>query len=130
LSIHSIFTVRREVFYWAAILNTFALGTAAGDMTATTWHLGYFSSGVLFAALIAIPALAYWRFRLNAILAFWAAYVVTRPLGASFADWLAVPPKRRGLNLGDGPVSFALAILIIGFVGYLAKTRKDIPGAT
>ena len=130
LSIHSIFTVRREIFYWAAILNTFALGTAAGDMTATTWHLGYFSSGVLFAALIAIPALAYWRFRLNAILAFWAAYVVTRPLGASFADWLAVPPKRRGLNLGDGPVSFALAILIIGFVGYLAKTRKDIPGAT
>jgi uncharacterized membrane-anchored protein len=128
LSIHSISTVRRELFYWATILTTFALGTAAGDMTATTWHLGYFSSGVLFAVLIAIPALAYWRFRLNAILAFWSAYIVTRPLGASFADWLAVPARRRGLNLGDGPVSFVLAALIVGVVAYLATSGKDTRG--
>lgn len=126
LSIHSIYTVRREMFYWAAVLTTFALGTAAGDMTAITLHLGFFSSGVLFAFLIALPALAYWRLRLNAILAFWLAYIVTRPLGASFADWLAVSHKRSGLNLGDGPVSAVLALVIVGFVGYLAVTRRDV----
>jgi uncharacterized membrane-anchored protein len=126
LSIHSIYTVRRELFYWATILTTFALGTAAGDMTAVTMHLGYFSSGVMFAAVIAVPAIAYWRFRLNAVLAFWLAYIVTRPLGASFADWGAVSHARGGLALGDGPVSFALLILIVAFVGYLTVTRSDV----
>jgi uncharacterized membrane-anchored protein len=126
LSIHSITTVRRELFYWAAVLTTFALGTAAGDLTAVTLHLGYFSSGLLFAALIAIPALAYWRFRVHPILAFWSAYIVTRPLGASFSDWLAVPQRRHGLNLGDGPVSFVLGIAIVCFVGYLAVSKVDI----
>lgn len=127
LSIHSIHTPRREVFYWAAVLATFALGTAAGDLTAVTFGLGYFASGLLFAAVIAVPAIGYWRFGMNSILAFWFAYVVTRPLGASFADWLAVSPERGGLDLGTGPVSLVLAAMIAGFVAYLTITRKDIP---
>ncbi|MHB8233019.1 MAG: COG4705 family protein [Solirubrobacteraceae bacterium] len=127
LSIHSIRTRRRELFYWAAVLATFALGTAAGDLTAVTLGLGYFASGLLFAAIIAIPALGYWRFGMNSILAFWFAYVVTRPLGASFADWLAVSARRGGLALGTGEVSLALIALIAGFVAYLAATRLDIP---
>jgi uncharacterized membrane-anchored protein len=128
LSIHSIYTPRREIFYWAAVLATFALGTAAGDLTAVTFGLGFFASGLLFAAVIAIPALGYFRFGMNSILAFWFAYVVTRPLGASFADWMAVSPERGGLALGTGPVSLALAALIAGFVAYLSVTRKDVPG--
>jgi len=126
LSIHSILTRRRELFYWAAVLATFALGTAAGDMTARTLGLGYLGSGVMFAALIAVPAMAYWRFGMNAILAFWFAYIVTRPLGASIADWLAVPHSRGGLGFGYGPVSLVLAALIVGFVAYLASSRIDV----
>ena len=126
LSIHSIYTRHREFFYWATILTTFALGTAAGDMTATTMHLGYFFSGVLFALLIAIPALAYWLFGMNEIFAFWFAYIVTRPLGASFADWMGVSHNRGGLGLGTGSVSLGLTIIILGLVGYLAITRKDV----
>jgi uncharacterized membrane-anchored protein len=120
LSVHSIYTRRRELFYWAAVIATFALGTAAGDMTAVSFHLGFFRSGILFAIVIAIPALAYRWFGLNEIVAFWFAYIITRPLGASFADWLAVPQSLGGLNLGKGPVSIALWILIIAFVAYLA----------
>jgi uncharacterized membrane-anchored protein len=95
-------------------------------MTASTLHLGYFYSGVLFAVLIAIPALAYWRLGLNTVVAFWSAYILTRPLGASFADWMAVPQSRGGLGLGYGPVSIGLAALIVSLVGYLTLTRKDI----
>jgi uncharacterized membrane-anchored protein len=127
LSIHSINTPRREMFYWATILATFALGTAAGDMTAATLGLGYFSSGVLFAVLFAVPALAYRLFGLNEIVAFWFAYIMTRPLGASFADWFG-KPSLGGLGLGDPKVALVLTILIIGFVGYLTVTRKDIKG--
>jgi uncharacterized membrane-anchored protein len=126
LSIHSIVTWRRELFYWATVMTTFALGTAAGDMTAVTMHLGYFASGVMFAVLIAIPALAYSRFALNGILAFWCAYVLTRPLGASFADWMGVSHGRGGLALGTGPVSLALGVVILALVGYLSVTRKDL----
>jgi uncharacterized membrane-anchored protein len=126
LSIHSIVTWRREVFYWATVMTTFALGTAAGDMTAVSLRLGYFSSGVMFAVLIAIPALAYSRFALNGIPAFWCAYILTRPLGASFADWMGVTRARGGLALGTGPVSLALAVIIIALVGYLSMTRKDL----
>jgi uncharacterized membrane-anchored protein len=126
LSIHSIVTWRRELFYWATVMTTFALGTAAGDMTAVTMHLGYFSSGVMFAVLIAIPALAYSRFALNGIFAFWCAYVLTRPLGASFADWMGVSHARGGLALGTGPVSLALGVVILALVGYLSVTRKDL----
>ncbi len=127
LSIHSIRTPRREIFYWAAVLATFALGTAAGDLTAVTFGLGYFASGLLFAAVIAVPAIGYWRFGMNSILAFWFAYVVTRPLGASFADWLAVSHERGGLALGTGAVSLALAAMIAAFVAYLSVTGKDTP---
>jgi len=126
LSIHSIYTWRREMFYWATVIATFALGTATGDMTATTMHFGYFLSGVLFAGLIAVPALAYRFFGLNGIVAFWFAYIVTRPIGASFADWMSKPHRVGGLGLGDGTVSLALAILIVGFVGYLQVSHKDV----
>ena len=126
LSIHSISTRRRELFYWVTVIATFALGTAAGDMTATTLGLGYLSSGVLFAVLIALPALGYWLFGLNEIVAFWLAYIVTRPLGASFADWLGKSQSLGGAGLGTGQVSLGLTILIIGFVSYLTVTRKDI----
>jgi uncharacterized membrane-anchored protein len=125
LSIHSIYTPRREKFYWATVLATFALGTATGDFTATSLHLGYLSSGVLFASLIVLPAVGYWRFGVNSILAFWFAYVVTRPLGASFADWMDNPHNLGGLALGTGPVALGLTVAVAGFVAYLAVTRLD-----
>jgi uncharacterized membrane-anchored protein len=128
LSIHSVYTPRREAFYWATVLATFALGTAAGDMTATTLNLGYFPSGVMFAGLIALPAIAHWRFGLNPILAFWLAYILTRPLGASFADWGAVAQSRGGLGLGTGAVSLSLLAVIVCLVGYLAVSRRDVRG--
>ncbi|MGA7987150.1 MAG: hypothetical protein WCB51_01990 [Candidatus Dormiibacterota bacterium] len=120
LSIHTINNPRREGFYWLTVMTTFALGTAAGDMTATTLHLGYFVSGVLFTILIAVPAVAHRWFGLNAIVAFWFAYIVTRPLGASFADWLGVSHARGGLNWGTGGVSIGTAIIIVAVVAYLA----------
>src|SRR5258708_15930889 len=95
---HRIVTGRREVVYWATGLGTFALGTAAGDMTARTLRLGFFSAGILFAVVFAIPAIAHWRLGMNPILAFWLAYVVTRPLGASFADWMAIPHGIGGVG--------------------------------
>lgn len=125
LSIHSIYTRRREAFYWATVLATFALGTAAGDWTATNLKIGYLASGIMFAVIIGVPAIAHWRFGLNSIFAFWFAYVVTRPLGASFADWFGAPPKRGGLDLGTGPVTLVSAIIIVCFVGYLMMSRKD-----
>jgi uncharacterized membrane-anchored protein len=125
LSVHSIYTRRRELFYWAAVLATFALGTAAGDMTAVTFRFGFFASGILFAVVFAIPGVAYWLLGLNEIAAFWFAYIITRPLGASFADWLAVPVSQGGLNLGKGTVSIASWILIIAFVAYLAISHRD-----
>jgi uncharacterized membrane-anchored protein len=129
LSIHSINTRRRELFYWATVMATFALGTAAGDLTAMSLGWGFFPSAVLFAVLMAIPALGYWLLGLNEILAFWFAYILTRPLGASLADWMGKPQDMSGIGLGGAPVSFVLAILIIGFVGYLTVTRKDIKKA-
>jgi uncharacterized membrane-anchored protein len=120
LSIHSIVTRRREVFYWATVLATFAVGTAAGDMSAVTLHLGYFASGIVFAALIAIPAVAWKLGAVNEVVGFWFAYVVTRPLGASFADWAGVPAARGGLGLGTGEVTLALTILIVALVAYLS----------
>jgi uncharacterized membrane-anchored protein len=125
LSIHSINTACREMFYWAAVLATFALGTAAGDMTANTLGLGYFTSALLFGGLIVIPAIAYWL-GLNSILAFWTAYVLTRPLGASLADWMGKLRNVGGLGWGDGHVAVGLTIFIVIFVGYLAVTRLDV----
>ena len=126
LSIHSINTRRREVFYWAAVLATFAMGTATGDMTATTLHLGYLASGILFIVLFVLPGLGYFLFGLNDIFAFWFAYVMTRPLGASFADWFGKPKSITGLGYGDGTVAGILTILIVAFVGYLSVSRKDV----
>jgi uncharacterized membrane-anchored protein len=124
LSIHSIYTRFREMLYWAAVLGTFALGTAAGDMLASTMKLGYFSAGVVFAVLLAIPAVGYWLFKLNEVFAFWFAYIMTRPVGASFSDWISA--KHGGLGLGEGPVSLTLTVMIVVLVGYLTVTRKDI----
>lgn len=126
LSIHSINTRRREGFYWATILATFALGTAAGDLTATPLKLGFFPSALLYIGIIAIPAIGWWRFDLNPIFAFWFAYIVTRPIGASFADWLSKPRSITGLNLGDGTVSGLALIVFIALVAYVTVTRCDV----
>jgi uncharacterized membrane-anchored protein len=126
LSIHSVDTARREAFYWATVVATFAMGTAVGDLTATTFHLGYFWSGVMFAGIILIPAIGYWGFKLNSIFTFWFAYVITRPLGASFADWLGKPRSVHGLGYGNGNVALVLTALIFCLVAFLAITRADV----
>ena len=129
LSIHSIDTRRREVFYWAAVLATFAMGTATGDLTAYTVNLGFLSSGILFAVLFALPALAYRFAGVNAVLTFWIAYVLTRPLGASFADWMGKSRHAGGLGWGDGPVAFGLVAMIVALVAVVVRTRDDREGS-
>ena len=126
LSIHSISTQRREAFYWATVFATFALGTALGDFTATALGLGYLASGILFGVVILIPALAWWRFNLNSIAAFWFAYVVTRPLGASFADYISKPQNLSGINFGDGRTAVVFSVAVFVLVLYLAVFRPDI----
>ena len=126
LSIHSINTSRRELFYWAAVLATFAMGTAAGDMSAYTLHLGWLTSGVLFTFIFAIPMLARRLFGLNEAFTFWFAYIFTRPLGASYADWLGVPQSLGGLNYGRGTVAITLTIVIIAWVAYLSVSKVDV----
>lgn len=128
LSIHSITTRRREGYYWAAVLATFALGTAAGDLTAISLNLGFFPSALLFAAIISIPAIGWWRFALNPIAAFWFAYIVTRPLGASFADGFSKPHAMSGLGLGDGTVSALALLVFLGLLTYVTVTRCDVQG--
>jgi uncharacterized membrane-anchored protein len=127
LSMHSITTRRRELFYWAAVVSTFALGTAVGDLAATTLGLGYLTAAVVFAALIIVPAIGYRAFRLNAVAAFWTAYVLTRPVGASVADWLGKPTHNGGVGVGAGLVSLVLGLLIVASVVYLAASRADTP---
>jgi uncharacterized membrane-anchored protein len=126
LSIHSITTQRRESFYWATVFATFALGTALGDFTATALGLGYLASGILFGVVILIPAVAWWRFNLNAVVAFWCAYVVTRPLGASFADYISKPPALSGIGFGDGPTALVFTVAVAALVLYLAVVQPDI----
>ncbi len=126
LSIHSIDRPRRELFYWAAVVATFAMGTALGDFTAYTLHLGYFPSALIFAALIAVPAAGYRWAHWNAVLSFWFAYVLTRPLGASIADGLAKPPSAKGLGLGSGWVALAFGLVIVALVGYLSINEADV----
>jgi uncharacterized membrane-anchored protein len=126
LSIHSITTRRRELFYWAAVMATFALGTAAGDLTAWSLHLGFLGSIALFAVAIAVPGIGWWRFGLNPILAFWAAYVATRPLGASIADWFGKSRALTGLGVGDGLVSAIGLVVFAALVAYVAAARRDI----
>lgn len=125
LSIHSITTTRRETFYWLAILFTFALGTAAGDLAAESLNLGYLISALIFAGLIAIITVAHLRFKLNAVLAFWIAYILTRPLGASLGDWLSQPKDNGGLGLGTVITSFLFLLTILATVIYLTITKKD-----
>ncbi|MFZ2050971.1 MAG: hypothetical protein WB698_06210 [Solirubrobacteraceae bacterium] len=126
LSIHSITTQRREAYYWATVFATFALGTALGDFTATSLNLGYLDSGILFAIVIMIPALARWQMGLNGIAAFWMSYVITRPLGASFADYISKPKSLSGINFGDGPTAIVFAVAVFVLVSYLAFARPDI----
>lgn len=125
LSIHSINTRKREIFYWATVMATFALGTAAGDMTAATLNLGYGTSFWLFALLFILPAIGFFLFNLNSVVAFWFAYVMTRPLGASFADWFG-KPYLGGLGLGDFKIASILTLLIIIAVTFLSITKKDV----
>ena len=131
LSIHSITTTRRELFYWLAILFTFALGTAAGDLLAESFGLGYALSAVLFAGAIALVWLAHTRFGLGAVLSFWIAYVLTRPLGASIGDLLSQPRADGGLGLGTTLTSALFLAAIAAIVVYLSVTRRDVePAAT
>jgi uncharacterized membrane-anchored protein len=130
LSIHSVDTARRELFYWAAVVATFAMGTAVGDLTANTIGLGYFASGLLFAVVIAIPAVGYRSLGWNSIFCFWFAYVVTRPFGASVADWVGKSKSAGGLGFGDGTVALVLGASIFSLVAYLAVTRRDVQGVS
>jgi uncharacterized membrane-anchored protein len=126
LSIHSIFTARREAFYWLAILFTFALGTAAGDLVAEKFTLGYAVSVGIFAGVIALVAVAHFRFGLNAVLSFWLAYIMTRPLGASIGDFMSQnDPQAGGMNLGTTSTSYIFLGLILVLVAYLQVTKRD-----
>lgn len=126
LSIHSITTPRREFFYWSTVVSTFALGTATGDVMAQTYHLGYFTSGVMFTALIVLPAVGY-RLGLNPVAAFWTAYILTRPIGASFSDYLGFPHSVGGVGIGHGPVAVTTSLIFIVLITYLAVTGRDMP---
>jgi uncharacterized membrane-anchored protein len=124
LSIHDVTTPRRELYYWAAVVATFALGTAAGDLVATTFGLGYLAAGLLFAALLVVPIVGRLRFGMSSVAAFWFAYVLTRPIGASFADWFGVPASRGGLDLGSGRVAAVLIVAIAAMVWFMSR-RAD-----
>jgi uncharacterized membrane-anchored protein len=126
LSIHTIYTTRREAFYWLAILFTFALGTAAGDLAAERFGLGYGVAILVFGAMIAAVAVAHFALRLNAVLAFWLAYILTRPLGASIGDWMSQSSKKYGgLGLGTTGTSYIFLGCILVLVTYLSITRRD-----
>ncbi len=127
LSIHTIFTTRREAFYWLAILFTFALGTAGGDLVAETYGLGYLTSILIFGGVIAAIALAHFRLGLNAVLAFWLAYILTRPLGASIGDWLSQPRADGGLGFGSTWTSVLFLAAILTLVSYLTISKRDQP---
>jgi uncharacterized membrane-anchored protein len=129
LSIHSITTQRREAFYWAVVFATFAFGTALGDFTADSLNMGYFVSGLFFFGVILLPALAWWRLGLNSVAAFWAAYVVTRPLGASFSDWISKPTALTGLNVGNGRTAIVFTVIVFLLVAYLAVAKPDVQAA-
>ena len=128
LSIHSIVTRRREAFYWLAILFTFALGTATGDLMAEVLGLGYLVTGAIVAALIALAAFG-WRFGLHSVLAFWFIYILTRPLGASIGDYLSQSTHQGGLGLGATVTSLIFVVGILGIVAYLSISKADVIAA-
>jgi uncharacterized membrane-anchored protein len=125
LSIHTVYTTRRELFYWFAVLFTFALGTAGGDLVAEKLGLGYWKSALLFAALIAVVYVAHRALGLGAILAFWIAYVLTRPLGASIGDYMSQPAADGGLGLGTTVTSLLFLVTILALVSFLWVTKVD-----
>ena len=126
LSIHTIYTTRREAFYWLAILFTFALGTAAGDLVAEGFGLGYLTTGIIFAAIIAVIAAAYFLKRMDPVLAFWLAYIFTRPVGASMGDLFSQPPKYGGLGFGTTVTSFIFVAGIALLVAYITVRRVGV----
>lgn len=129
LSIHEIDTTGREAFYWAAILFTFALGTAGGDLVSEKAGLGYMIAGLIFGGCIALITIGYFARLLGPVLAFWLAYILTRPLGASIGDLLTQAKAHGGLGLGTMPVSGIFVIIIVGLVMFLTISRVDAPGA-
>ncbi len=129
LSVHAVTTTKREAFYWATILFTFALGTSAGDLVSENLHLGYPLSALLFAAAIAATAATYYFIRVDGVLAFWIAYVLTRPLGASVGDLLSQPLKAGGLGLGTTLTSVAFLSAIVGVIVYLTYRQRVRPSA-
>jgi len=126
LSIHSIFTRKRELFYWAAILFTFALGTAAGDLAAEGLNLGYAKSAVMFGSMIGAVMIGYYGFKVNAIAAFWVAYILTRPLGASIGDYLMQPNASGGIGLGAAFTNAVFLTGIVGLVIYMTVMRQKV----
>lgn len=126
LSIHSIVSRPRELFYWAAILFTFALGTAAGDWVAESANIGYVNAAIIFAGCIALIILAHDLLKLNSVLAFWLAYILTRPLGASFGDLITQPAQNGGFGIDNTLVNIVFLVTIIALVAYLTITRKDV----
>jgi uncharacterized membrane-anchored protein len=126
LDIHSITTNRREKYYWCVVFATFSLGTAVGDFSATTLGLGYLSSAIFFCAIILIPWGGFKFLRFNAVFAFWFAYVITRPIGASFADYFSKGHDLSGLNFGDWQTALVFTAVVAVLVAYTAKARYDI----
>jgi uncharacterized membrane-anchored protein len=126
LSVHTIYTTRREAFYWLTILFTFALGTSAGDYLSEQLELGYLAALGIFAGAIVVVAVLHFGLRLNAILSFWLAYILTRPLGASIGDYLASPGEEGGLGLGTNLTSIIFLATILALVVYLAVSKRDV----
>jgi uncharacterized membrane-anchored protein len=132
LDIHTINVPRREAFYWATVIFTFALGTALGDLTATPLHLGYLSSALIFLGAIAVPLIA-WKLGASSVATFWVAYILTRPIGASVADFLGQPKSASGLGLGHPVVAAVLVVIVAASIWFLAASGKDAqpsPAAT
>jgi uncharacterized membrane-anchored protein len=126
LSVHTIYTTRREAFYWLAILFTFALGTSAGDFLSEQLELGYLAALGIFAGAIVVVAVLHFGLKLNAILSFWLAYILTRPLGASIGDYLASPTSEGGLGLGTNSTSVIFLSTILALVVFLAISKRDV----
>jgi uncharacterized membrane-anchored protein len=126
LSVHTIYTTRREAFYWLVILFTFALGTSTGDYLSEKLELGYLTAVAIFAAAIAVVAILHFGLRLNAILSFWLAYILTRPLGASIGDYLASPIEEGGLGLGVYVTSAIFLVAILALVVFLIRSKRDV----